>query len=464
MVQSINLFQDGNGLFGGFSGFLNRSPLGLGNQDRAPLSGLLDRSAIGLQSNPLQIPNNPLLQRVEQQKQNEKADEKKKDEVELSDFIKEAADEAVSNARKTPGATSQVFVSEDGRFEVSVDLQVRSDGSFDLDLAVGFAQSRGAAIESTQNTQQLIAKQDQSTDGEVPETTEDDAVVDPNASPLQQFGSTASAIAQQYTSYEQSLSTRDLQVNIFFEEAKSVAFNTEQKFGSETADQFSSVAGQISNEFKLNINISGSDISNFNQAASDLLQFDESGTLSGFLGAASNVLNSNPNDIGSFIDAARALVGATKDHVSSRINSFFTDLNSEFGGQLEELGFTPDYLQNLGNDVQNDLNSFFSITNELLANLSGTNQIEDQEDVDNAELSILEENLEQLNEARNERINSELNLIPEYIKERNQAEESSRQTLEELLASLAEEDQQTIEEEQAVAENSQPVDGNLIAA
>lgn len=459
MVDSINLFQDGNGIFGGFSGFLNRSALGRGDDNSRPLSGLLNRGSGGLQTNLLQLQSNPLLQQVQKQKDAEKAEDEKKDEVTLSDFVKEAADEAVETAKKTPGATSQVFVSEDGRFEVSVDLQVRGDGSFDLDLAVGFAQSSAAAIESNGQQQALQAKSDAPEDGA--EDVDGNAVANPAEFPVGEFGSSASLLAERFTSYEQSLTTRDLQVNIFFEESKSVALETQQKFGSEAADQFSSVAGQVSNEFKLNINISGDDINNFNQAAADLLQFDESGTLSGFLGAASNVLNSNPNDIGGFIDATRALVGATQEHVSTKLNGFFNGLSNEFGSQLEELGFAPDYLETLGQDVENDLNSFFAITNNFLGSLTGSDRIEDQEDIEEQEISILEESLERLEEARQEnreRSGLEFFRPSEFYEESNDVDGGTRQTIDELIAALRAEDDQRDQE----VEN-QPVDGDLLS-
>lgn len=460
MVDSINLFQDGNGIFGGFSGFLNRSALGRGEDNGRPLSGLLNRGSGGLQSNLLQLQSNPLLQQVQNQKDAEKADDDKKDKVTLSDFVKEAADEAVETAQKTPGATSQVFVSEDGRFEVSVDLQVRGDGSFDLDLAVGFAQSSAAALESN-GQQQALQDQSLQAKSDAPEDGAENAVANPAEFPVGEFGSSASLLAERFTSYEQSLTTRDLQVNIFFEESKSVALETQQKFGGEAADQFSSVAGQVSNEFKLNINISGDDINNFNQAAADLLQFDESGTLSGFLGAASNVLNSNPNDIGGFIDATRALVGATQEHVSTKLNGFFNGLSSEFGSQLEELGFAPDYLETLGQDVENDLNSFFAITNNFLGSLTGADRIEDQDDIEEQEISILKESLERLEEARQEnreRSGLEFFKPSEFYEESDDVEGGTRQTIEELIAALRAEDEQRDQE----VEN-QPVDGDLLS-
>ncbi len=460
MVQSINLFQDGKGLFGGFNGFLDRS-FGNENQNNRPLSGLLNRNTLGFQSNPLQLPNsNPLLQQIQQKNANEKADEKKKDEVTLSNFVKDAAEEAVDNARQTPGTTSQVFVSEDGRFEVSIDLQVRRDGSFDLDLAVGFAQSQGAAISSQTNGggQQTIEEQSTVEEAEAAATGEspqEGAVTEPNAFPPAQF-SGFSGIAERFTSFEQSLSTRDLEVNIFFEEAKSVEFQARQQFGDETGDRFQAVAGQISNEFQLNINISGSDINNFNEAANDLLQFDDDGTLGAFLGAASNVLSSDSSNIGSFIDATRSLVGASRDLVSNKLNNFFTDLNSQFGGSLEEIGFEPNFIQSLGENVQNDLDSFFSVTNDLLANLSGSNQIEDPENIEDTELNILEENLEQLQEAREEQIEAGISRPPIFDPEKDELVNDPRKTFEELLAELNEPE---IPAEQI--QQQQPVDGNF---
>ncbi|RJP35346.1 MAG: hypothetical protein C4527_00750 [Candidatus Omnitrophota bacterium] len=393
MVTLFGIPNQGQALFGaGLGGFLNGQPLG--NQEENPLLGGLARKGLS-QSNQSRLgllasPSSSLLKSLQQKQEKDEIDSKKKEEkedrLELSQFAENAVEQAVNQARKSPqvGATNQIIVSEDGRFEASIDLRLHADGSFDLDLAVSFAQSGVQQLQSLNQTA-------------LPESTNNP---ESNQKPVNYNYNSTQAAYQRYTSFEQILQTRDFEARIFFEESKSAAMVAEQAYGSEMGNNVLSVAKEVSHEFTLNLSISGSDLSNFNAAVEELSQFDDTGTLGGFLSAVQGVLHADSGNLGSFLDATTGLINASRDHVGAKLNNFFTGMNEEYGGMLEEIGFEPDYLKNIGNDVQKDLNTFFDVTNSLLSGLFGENQIEDKSDGKNNELNILEESLQQMKEER----------------------------------------------------------------
>ena len=434
MVQAIQLnpgLLGGHG-FSGLNGFLNGNALG-DSDGQQPLASLFKRDKNGLRNSlgfdPFDLLTlNPLVNRLtknpldnSKKPEEEKPSGKKDDQVDLSNFVKDSAAKAVENAQRSPraGDTNQVFVSQDGRFEVSIDLQVRSDGSYDLELQVGFAQSQAFGLSSTQSgggavapasTEDAISSADQpvpasdyadptavaATNGEPVPATDKPLQYD-QSQPDQSYQS-LSAYLQRYTSFEQVLQTRDFEAHIFFEQSKTVALAAEQAYGSDSGDQVLNVAQNVASEFRLNISISGSDINNFNDVASQLTQFDDSGTLSGFLDAVNGVLTADPSKLGSFVNASQALFESARQHVSAKLDLFFTGFNEAFGATLEDLGFAPDYIANLGQDVQNDLNSFFDVTNNFLSNLVGGNNLLDPQQVDNSQLDVLTQNLQQLRE------------------------------------------------------------------
>ncbi len=399
MVNILGLPNQDGGPFGsGFlNGFFNGQQVGQQNLQQQN-AGLIPRS-LGLQSQPNSSGRPALLPPVSNQnreaKENNPNDRQSKegDRVELSKFTEDAVNQALENARKSPqaGSTSTVFVSEDGRFEASIDLQIRRDGSYDLDLAVNFAQSRAALLGTSQ--QQALPEGQREGDELARQT--------PN-----NFSQSLSASAERYTSFEQSLSTRGFEANIFYEEAKSVAFKAEQSFGKESGENVLNVAKEVSREFTLNISISGDDIREFNNVADQLTAFDDSGTLTGFLDATRGVLNADSTNLGSFVNATQGLINATQNHVSGKLNSFFSSMNEQYGETLEQIGFAPDRLANIGKDVEKDLQDFFSITNDFFNNLSGNKpeQVEEAASEEEIALETLDENLRQLKEERDERL------------------------------------------------------------
>ncbi len=395
MVTLLGIPNQGQALFGaGLGGFLNGNPIGNQNQ-KSPLGGLA-RNGLSLpnqlKSGLLAPPTSPLLRSInsplkESNTETEK-DEEKKDRLEMSEFAEDAVEKAVENARKTPqvGETNQIIVSEDGRFEASIDLRLKSDGSFDLDLAVNFAQSSMQQLEGTRPAA-------------LPENPEN---LEMESKPAQLSYQSMEAAAQRYTSFEQTLQTRDFEARIFFEESKSVALVAERNHGSEMGGEVLSVAKKVSHEYSLNLSISGKDLDSFNMAAEELAQFDDTGTLGGFLEAAKGVLNADSTNLGSFLEATRSLIDSSREHVSAKLNNFFTNMNENYGGQLEELGFEPDYLQNVGEDVEKDLGAFFNVTNQMLGGSMNEKQIEDGEDIEQQELDVLDQSLEQMKEERKE--------------------------------------------------------------
>lgn len=394
------------------NGFFNGNPLGNQTKDQSgQANGLMNSvgqslsQRLGLNLTKFSSPTNTLANQlnnlVKTDKNNKleeirKESEKKKDRLETSDKERTDSTPNLMAALKN-GATQQVVVSKDGRFEASIDMRLNTDGSYTLDMSVHFANAQAAMMRSTQN-----AKGNQNAPAEAEQ--EDESQEEQNANleedPTSLANQGVGAAYQRYTSYEQILQTRGFQANIFFEEAKSVAFAAERAYGSEMGNEYMAVAGEVAHEYTLNISISGGDLSNFNQVAEELMQFDDSGTLAGFLEAARNVLTTDSSDLGAFVEATQSLVGATQQHVSTKLTNFFSNMQEQFGGTLEELGFDSHFLENLGNDVQSDLNNFFQITNAMLGNLIGTGQMEEAKDTDTQQLESLNAQLEEMKEKR----------------------------------------------------------------
>lgn len=405
------LFNSNNfGLFGLNRNANQRSPLNLlgGNQ------GGLNQT--GLNS----LPKPPLLRGLESLPR--PGQEDKKDKLDLSSFAEKAAEKAVENARNKPpvGTTNQIIVSEDGRFEASVDLKVNSDGSFALDLAVRFAESSSVGFQSQQalpvEEQPALteAERQNLTEEELAELeeAEEQAAADQRdardfeveGQPGQLSLGGFDALAARQTSFEQILATRDFQAEIFFEESKSVAVSARQAQGDAAAEQYLGVAKQVSQEFTLNVSISGKDLDNFNAVAEQLAQFDDTGTLGGFLQAAQGVLSADSSNIGSFVNATQSLIGATQQHVGAKLNDFFSGLSETFT-DLEEIGFEPAFFENLGENVNSDLNRFFELTNNFLGNLFP--QSLESSDPVTQQAELLEKNLELLREEQKAKLEEE---------------------------------------------------------
>lgn len=415
------------------------------NNNSTPLSLLTGKKGLSSQTglSALRQPN--ILKNI-QEKAKSPAEDEKKDKLDLSNFAKDAADEAIKQARSKPelGSTNQIIVSQDGRFEASVDLKLNSDGSFALDLAVRFGQSSAAGVQSytanTANQQQQIQNQADSADqqqqlqnqadaanqqqeaqgqnGQVEgqdQTAPEDAQggqtddYSLNGNPGDLSLSSYDAIAARQTSFEQVLSTRDFQASIYYEESKAVALSAQQAQGDAAAGQYLSVSKQLAQEFTLNVSISGNDLSNFNAIAEELSQFDDTGTLSSFLQAAQGVLNSDPTNAGSFISATQALLQSTQNHVGAQLDNFFTGLGDTFGEQLDSLGlgFSSDFFDNIGEDVNNDLNKFFDVTNQLFNNFG----IDTSTDPESLTTDLLSKSLEQLQEQQKEKLDEAQNEV-----------------------------------------------------
>jgi hypothetical protein len=394
MVGNLGILSGQTPVIAGLSGFLNGQAIGNNSQQQS--KGILGGSGqslaqrLGLQ---LGMPDTaankiggiglktPSL-RETQEAESEK--EEKTDRLEVSSDEQNEIDKAINDAIAN-GVTQQIIVSEDGRFEASIDMRVNADGSYELDMAVRFAESRSAMMEQAQMS-----------------IGDDSEEVDPESDSDSLTYQGAYAEYQRYTSYEQSLQTRGFEANIFFEEAKTVAASAEQAYGDEIGGEYMSVAGEVAHEYNLNISIKGDDLSNFNQVAEELSQFDDSGTLSGFLESAHNILTTDSTNIGAFVEATQGLVGATQEHVSTKLTNFFSDMQEQFGSTLEDMGFEPGFIERLGEDVESDLNTFFSMTNDLLGSMFGVDPIEDQQDAETQKLDLLEEQLNVLKEERRE--------------------------------------------------------------
>ncbi len=394
MVGNLGILSGQTPVIAGLSGFLNGQAIGNNSQQQS--NGILGGSGqslaqrLGLQVSLPQVSSNNIggiglkTPSLREAQEAEAEKEEKTDRLEATSEEQNAIDKAISEALQN-GVTQQIIVSEDGRFEASIDMRVNQDGSYELDLAVRFAESRSAMMEQAQMA-----------------ISDDPENPDSETEPASLAYQGASAAYQRYTSYEQSLQTRGFEANIFFEEAKSVAASAEQAYGGDIGGQYMSVAGEVAHEYNLNISIKGDDLSNFNQVAEDLSQFDDSGTLSGFLDSVQNILTTDSSNLGAFVEATQGLVGATQEHVATKLTNFFSDMQEQFGGTLEDMGFEPGFIERLGEDVENDLNTFFSMTNDLLGSMFGVDPIEDQQDVETQELDLLDEQLNVLKEERRE--------------------------------------------------------------
>ncbi len=380
-------------MLAGLSGFLNGNQIGnkgfqaqkQGQGLHLPISQLgigstLPSAADLIKRQTMTPPKLSELQEGAKETDKDKEDEKK-DRVELSDEAENEIQQAIDQAIQQ-GVTQQVVVSKDGRFEVSIDMRVNDDGSYDMDLAVRFAESRGAAL-------------DYQAQGALPE---------PGSPPPPAHSGYHSmeARAERYTSFEQSLETRGFQASIFFEQSKSVAMKAEQAYGSETGGQYLSTARQVSQEFVLNVSIHGDDITKFNEVGEALTQFDDTGTLGGFLSAVEGVLNADSSNLGAFMEATQGLVDASKEHIAGKLDKFFTSMDEEYGSKLEKLGFAPDILNNMGQDVQKDLEHFFEVTNAVLGGLLDNKLIKSQNDSLETQTDALNEKLDELREERKE--------------------------------------------------------------
>jgi hypothetical protein len=420
MVQPIQFNNQAQSLLlGGLGGFLNGNPIGNQQQNgqHGPMAPrglglpLLTQLGVNSNSNPLL---SPMRQLQESQKPalEEKDDKKKSDRLDLSDFAEKAAEEALASAKKSPGngVTNQIIVSEDGQFQASIDLRINADGSYDMDLEVNFAASRAAMLEQFQSTMQ---------EGNLEKSN--------SSSGLSYTG--MQELSQRYTSYEQVLETRGFEARIFFEQANEVSFSAAQMHGQEAGQQYLGVAKQISEEYTLNISISGDDINAFNEVGETLAQFDDTGTLTGFLEAARGVLNADSSNLGSFVEATKALVGSAQEHVSAKLSNFFTSMNGEYGQSLEEMGFEPNFIENIGKDVQADLGNFFSITNEMLSNLFQLPQGSATQDTKTKQIDALNENLDALTEKRKEIIEQK----QDELKEQYSQPRLNKPTFEDLV-------------------------------
>ncbi|MDP8245997.1 MAG: hypothetical protein P9L94_18080 [Candidatus Hinthialibacter antarcticus] len=401
-IQAPSALQNFFNANSGLTSLFNRTS---NNNNSSPLSLLTGNNGLSSQNglSPLRQPN--ILRGLQDQTKSP-ADDEKKDKLDLSTFAKDAADGAIQQARTKPelGATNQIIVSKDGRFEASVDLKINSDGSFALDLAVRFAESSAAGIQSYTGTQQQVADETELIEGEeqpVPEDAEtDEYSLEENPTDLSL--SSFDAIAARQTTFEQIVSTRDFQAEIFFQESKAVALSAQQAQGDAIAGEYLGVSKQVAQEFTLNVSISGTDLSNFNAIAEELSQFDDTGTLGGFLEAARGVLTSDPGNLSSFVGATQGLIESARNHVGAQLNDFFTGLGDTFGEELDALGlgFASDFFENIGEDVNNDLNRFFDTTNQLFKNF-GINTSADPESITT---ELLNKNLEQLREQQKEKL------------------------------------------------------------
>lgn len=380
--------QDVHSLIGrlGLGGFINGERVGL-NSDNRPLAGLgLGRNGLSSLTQPRPSLLAQLPSATDRLKQaNDKDDEKqigqpKEDQVDIQQFAQDAIGQALEKAAQRPrsGLTNEIVVSEDGRFQASIDLQLRSDGSFDLDIEVGFAEARSASM------QEILA-------------------YDPSMAQITQSGFSLASVQQDtLTEFEQVVGGRDFEARLFYSEATHVAASVGQAYGSEVGGQVTQVAGELAREYTLNINISGASLESFNQQVQEIAgREDADPLLSGFLQAASNVINQSPDNVDGFFQATRSLLDNARSIVSSNLQSFFGGLQEQFGGTLEELGFGPDYFKKMAEESENGLNDFFSVTNNFFDSFFGPS-VEDatspEQVTENGEGQILESTLEQMRE------------------------------------------------------------------
>ncbi len=376
------------------NGFMNGNRIGEGHgnenatQNRlnqfsprnAPARNVLGDLASRIQQYRANPPDRSVSRPDEKDDEEERTErEKDSDKVELSNFTEDAIEEAVRDAQLTNGTTQQVFVSEDGRYEASIDLKINADGSFDLDIEVGLAESRAAGIQ-------------------VAEGYEGEQEVAANAGRMEM----ASARYMQETTveYERLLATRDWEARVFYSSTERVAAQVEQAQGSEMGGRVLSVGGQLSNEYKMNISISGENLDSFLSQVEDLSANDESAELGGFLDAVSNVLTTSPDNVGDLLNATQALIGNVQEQVSSALDTFFGDIQETFGKELEEMGFGPEFLTEMNEKSQQGLTHFLDTTNNVFGNLLAAKQPPQIEDVEaDTKKQILEESLEMQKQA-----------------------------------------------------------------
>ncbi len=387
----VSLFgQNVSELFGGggIGGFMNGQQLG-GTQNR-PLQGLNSNAKSGLLNSLVGNQNTPSLlsnanspqktQGLSDEEEGINRQKDKEDKVEIQEFAQDAIDQALKNASNgnTNGTTKQIIVSEDGRFEASIDLQLRADGSFDLDLEVGFAESRSASITELSS-------------------------YDSSFGDLQAQAGYYTSISQDtLVEFEQSITGRDYQAQIFYNEATHVAASVGAQYGGDLGGQVSGVAGELAREFSMRISISGESLDSFNQQVSEMAESEDGDQLlAGFLSAASNVINNSPDNTDGFFTATQALLDNAQSMISTQLNDFFTSLQEDYGQVAEEFGFGSDFFTQFGEDTQQGLNDFFSTTNSFFDNLFGQ-QVESasqpSELETDSEAELLKQTMESLKE------------------------------------------------------------------
>jgi len=394
MVSPLNLqlHTAAGGLSNLFNGYLlgNR----IGNKEEEPSGNrlnLLGRSSTTGSSQGLTgllqryaelIANKNSIMNIQEKDKEDKNEEKKEDTVQLSDFAKQAVEQAVEQAeggQLVNGTTQQVFVSEDGRYEASVDLRLNGDGSFDLDISVGMAQSKSAGIGSPQT-------------GGNGEVAGSGAVYSSSA---------GSMMSRTTVEYERMIAQDDWQAQIYYSSVQQAAVGISQSYGEEMGDQVMQVGAQLSKEFQMNISVSGEDLDSFLSQVEQIASSEEdSGDLGGFLTAVSNVLTASPENMSEFFGATNALINKVGEQISSALDNFFTSIGETFGSQLEEMGLGAEFLDGLKEESQSGLTKFLDVTNSFFQNILGVNSLEDIQA--NSDAQLLQESLEMQQEAMEE--------------------------------------------------------------
>jgi len=308
------------------------------------------------------------------------------DKVELSSLARDAIKEAVDSALHQPvnGATQQVFVSEDGRYQVTIDLKLNRDGSFDLDLSVGMAAGRAAGVQGLLQEEPGIG-----------------------ANELPGGVGMAGAVAIQETTleYERLLATREWEARIFYSSTERVAAAVEQAHGPELGGGVLSVGADLSREFQLNISITGEDLNSFLAQVQELSVSEEASDLAGFLDAVANVLTSAPESLGDLFRATEALIARATEHVADAVDHFFAGIWDTFGSQLQEIGFEYGLIEDMSATAQRGLRDFLDVTNRFFASILGIQQERVVEDpIADSGVRVLQESLGIREEAFQERL------------------------------------------------------------
>ncbi len=370
------------------NGFINSTPLSQSN-DRRPLSGLIgSRLGAGIQGLPETIakPQDDESKRIGEEEKESRLTERKGDSVDIQDSAKQAVDQAMENAaQKRPGgATNQIFVSEDGRFEASVDLQVRQDGSFDLNLEVSMAEARSASIA------EIYA-------------------ADPSLARLGESGASYASVQQDtLVSFEQIVTGRDFEARLFYEEASHVAVEVGNAYGDQLGGEVRGVAGELANEYTLNISISGESLESFNRQVGELAaREDGDQLLPSFLSAAGNAINNAASGVDGFFAATQSLLDNARAVIGSNLQEFFGGLQEQYGGIAQEFGFGENFFESMGEETGQNLNDFFNVTNGFFGELFG-NALPDATDKESllrdgqGEQDVLQETLETMKEYQEE--------------------------------------------------------------